>query len=112
MRKTGPSQDVVNAVLERAGHQCERCGCPRVEQIHHRKPRGAGGTRDPQINSTSNLLALCAQCHVEIESNRTVAYEQGWLVPRNADPARSPVWLAFRGYSLLSDYGTIDIKEE
>jgi 5-methylcytosine-specific restriction protein A len=98
-------------VLRRAQEMCERCGCPRVEQIHHRKPRGAGGTRDPLINSPANLLALCADCHREVERDRTVSYEQGWLVHRYADPTTTPVWLAFKGYSLLSPEGTIEIQE-
>lgn len=109
MKKTGPDQDTVDMVLERANHCCERCGRARPEQIHHRKPRGAGGSRDPAINSPSNLLALCSQCHVEVESDRTKAYEQGWLVHRENDPAVVPVWLAFRGYSLLAVDGTVEV---
>jgi 5-methylcytosine-specific restriction endonuclease McrA len=110
MTNTGPNEYVVNAALERANHCCERCGRPRPEQIHHRKPRGAGGTSDPKINVLSNLLVLCSACHVEVESDRAVAYEQGWLVRRNADPAKTRVWLAFRGFSWLSDDGAVEVE--
>jgi 5-methylcytosine-specific restriction endonuclease McrA len=108
---TGPRQYVIDMVLRRADGMCERCGRGGPEQIHHRKPRGAGGTSDPHINSPSNLLALCSECHREVERNRTVAYEQGWLVHRKANPALTPVWLAFRGFSLLTSDGQIEIEE-
>lgn len=110
MRKTGPTPKTVALVMDRAGNCCERCGRARPEQIHHRKPRGAGGTSDPEINSPVNLLALCSPCHLAVERDRSVAYEQGWLVRREHNPATTPVWLAFRGYSLLTPVGTIEIE--
>lgn len=108
MRKTGPDKKTVALVLARADSVCERCGRGQVEQIHHRKPRGAGGSSDPAINSPANLLALCSKCHLEVERDRSVSYEQGWLVRRDHDPAGSRVWLAGVGYSFLINDGSIE----
>lgn len=110
--KTGPGKTTVNLVLARAAGFCERCGFARLEQIHHRKPRGSGGTSDPAINLPSNLLAICSPCHLTIESDRTVAYQQGWLVHRQHDPAKSPVWLAGVGFAFLNVDGSITQTEE
>lgn len=107
MKHTGPKGKAVNLVLTRAAESCERCGCARPEQIHHRKPRGAGGSSDPAINLPSNLLAVCSPCHLAIERDRTVAREQGWLVRFEHDPAKRHVWLAGRGYCYLNDDGSI-----
>lgn len=70
------------------------CGVP-TWQIHHRKPRGMGGTRDPLVNSPSNLVLLCGSgtegCHGWVESHRTEAREAGWLVSQHADPRYQPI---------------------
>lgn len=110
--KTGPSKKVVAVVLARAAESCERCGFARPEQLHHRKPRGAGGSSDPAINSPSNLLAVCAPCHLSIERDRSVSREQGWLVRFEHDPATTPCWLAGRGFAFLTDSGDIQETEE
>lgn len=83
---TGPDLATRQAVINRAMRGCERCGRPGVH-IHHRKPRGMGGTSDPAINALPNLVFLCLDCHEHIERNRTNAYATGWLVHRWADPA-------------------------
>lgn len=110
--KTGPDKDTVKLVLARAAESCERCGFAPPSQLHHRKPRGAGGTSDPAINLPSNLLALCAPCHLEVERDRDVAREQGWLVRNEHNPANRPVWLAGRGYCFLTDDGSIHDTDE
>lgn len=65
-----------------------------------------GGTRDPKIHAPSNLVLLCSDCHVWIETHRAEARRDGWLVSRNGGPAPSaiplvidgrPVWLDDRG---------------
>ena len=88
---TGPDLATRQAVIDRAGRKCERCGQPG-EQIHHRKPRGMGGTSDPAINAFPNLVLVCVTCHDEIERNRQMAYESGWLVHRWQDPAEVTAW--------------------
>ena len=67
--------------------------------IHHRQPRGMGGTDDPAANSPANLLLLCGTgttgCHGLVETQRALAVEHGWLVPHSTDPASVPVLLFF-----------------
>ena len=48
--------------------------------MHHRQPRGMGGSGDPEQHSPANLVHLCRPCHRWIEANSTEAYEQGWKV--------------------------------
>ena len=88
---TGPDLATRQAVIERAGKRCERCRVPGA-QIHHRKPRQMGGTSDPAINALTNLVFVCVTCHDEIERNRQMAYESGWLVRRWQDPAEVTAW--------------------
>lgn len=85
-RDTGPDRATVTLVVNRYAGCCLRCG-KHGSQVHHRKPRGAGGTRDPKINSPENLVWLCLSCHEHIERHRKDAYRDGFLVARNADPA-------------------------
>lgn len=100
-KQTGPHQDAVEAVYERASWSCERCSAAvgpvrgSDHHIHHRRPRGNGGTVRPETNWPSNLLLLCPTCHEDgktgVESRRTAALAAGWLVRQDADPAAVPV---------------------
>ncbi len=47
-----------NAILERDGHQCTRCGGRVKLQVDHIIPRSRDGSNDP-----SNLQTLCTPCH-------------------------------------------------
>ena len=102
----------VDTVRRRSQNRCERCGTDDALRwsLHHRKPRGMGGTRDPAINSPANVLLLCGSgtegCHGRVESNRAEAYVLGLLVHRNDDPARVPVELRY-GDVLLDDEGGV-----
>lgn len=93
LRATGPPPEIVEAVYERAGHSCEICTSAVGDRrgvdhhIHHRRPRGAGGTRRPDTNEPPNLMLLCPDCHVSVESHRGPALAVGWLVPQSGDPA-------------------------
>ena len=91
-RKTGPDRATADMVLRRDRHRCRRCG-GAGQQIHHRRPRGMGGTRDPLINSPSNLVLLCQACHAWIEGHRTDAARDGWLLSRltSSSPASVPI---------------------
>lgn len=110
MRKTGPSRATVDLVLDRASGCCERCE-QQACQIHHRTPRGAGGSRSEAINSPSNLLALCYDCHRYVESNREESYTLGLLVRRtDSDTAAVPVRL-LHGWCLLTATGTYEVVE-
>lgn len=49
------------------------CGWPL--DVHHKLPRGRGGSNDHE-----NLVTLCRPHHAWVESNRTAAYELGLLI--------------------------------
>lgn len=97
-RNTGPSSDVVTAVLERANWSCEACGKPLGDRrgedwsVQHRVPRGSGGSRAAWINRVSNLMILCGSattpdsCHEFTESHRIAAIAAGWLIQARQDP--------------------------
>lgn len=99
-------------LLARAGGACEartpwcladrRTGSlanlPRDRvSIHHRQPRGMGGTSRATVHALTNLLLLDGSgvtgCHGYIESERTEAYRRGLLVRRPTPPADVPVTL-------------------
>ena len=103
---TGPTKVVRAIVAERADFWCEVCGAPEPEgQLHHRRPRGMGGSRDARTNFPSNLLWTCARCNTHaIEANRPAAYICGWLVKQGADPSKVPV-LIEGTYWYLDDEG-------
>lgn len=74
-------------VLRREGGACLRCGTNLANvpsSIHHRKPRGMGGTKDPRSFDLRNLVHICGDgtrgCHGDIESHRSQAHEDGWLI--------------------------------
>jgi hypothetical protein len=70
-----------------------------------------GGTSRPESNGPANLLLLCGSgttgCHGRIESNRSEAYEKGWLVGQVNDPREVPVWISLFGSTpvLFDDNG-------
>lgn len=96
-RDTGPDFCVREEVRARFWGRCARCGSYGAGNIHHRQPRGMGGTRNPATNSPPNLLWLCGSgttgCHGWVESYRAAAAEAGWLVKHPRDPAEVPVML-------------------
>ena len=101
MAKQRMPQATVNAVQVRSQARCERCGKSDSLRwsLHHRKPRGMGGSRDPLINSPANVILLCGSgtegCHGWVESNREQSYELGLLVHRMDDPEEMPVTLRY-----------------
>ena len=102
MRQTGFPLSVRALIIERAGGVCEKCGQARPQMhAHHRRCRGMGSTRRTETNEPQNALWLCAQCHYEVEHNRTDSYRNGWLVKQHEDPAKVPV--LYRGSRVLLD---------
>jgi hypothetical protein len=102
-------------VLDRDGLTCVRCGAPislADYSLHHRRPRGMGGTRDVRINFPSNLLTLCGSgttgCHGHVESHRFDAIAEGYLLTNVADAASTPV-LTSAGWLLFTDDGEIEV---
>lgn len=106
----GAFSAVVRArIMARSGGFCEARipGCwDEAAQLHHRRPRGAGGSRDPLTGGAANGYALCLPCHDHIERNRAEARENGWLVRQGTDPAAVPVF-RYRMWVLLDDEGGI-----
>lgn len=115
-RKTGPSKAQADLVIARAGGLCEaefvdECN-GQAEQMHHRRPRGMGGTRRKDINSPAGILHICFPCHQAIEMYRLVARERGFLVSQHSSVLVShvPVWR--RGVRvLLDDFGGVVTQE-
>lgn len=79
--------------------------------VHHRLPRGSGGTSGLDPHRLSRLLLLCGDgvknCHGWVESHREEAYEMGWLVKHRGaddiDTATVPVWIGGRRRVFLDD---------
>lgn len=103
-RKTGPDKRTVHLLHERAGGLCEICGFAEAQQIHHRQPRGMGGTRDLSTNACSNLTFICHLCHGRIESYRSKAIADGHIVSKFCVSAETP--FLYRGtLRILDDEG-------
>ena len=106
------AKSTVEKIHERSQRRCERCGTDSSLRysLHHRKPRGMGGSKDPAINNPSNLIFLCGSgtegCHGWVESNRSIAYTDGLLVHRVDDPAEIPVVLRY-GEVFLDEEGGV-----
>jgi 5-methylcytosine-specific restriction protein A len=96
------------AIKIRSGLRCDLCGARTTGgQIHHRQPRGMGGSKyDDVKGSSANGLYVHPHCHEEIESNRLRAISHGWLVVQADDPRKVPVRL-WDGWWLLADDGTM-----
>lgn len=108
-KDTGPSRKVRDLIRdERAKKRCEVTGLWLGDtdgQLHHRRPRQAGGTKRPDTNTPPNLLLLHPDMHAWIESNRTEAYEFGLLLHDRQIPADESVQLLI-GRVYLTHFGT------
>ena len=52
-----------------------------------------GGTNEPSANLASNGLAVCRRCHMWVESNRTWALDNGFILKQGmTDPQDAPIW--------------------
>ncbi len=90
MSATGFADKVESQIIARDLGACARCGRHVVHlergvawAIHHRRPRGAGGTVIVWVNLAANGIVLCTACHEHIESHRAEARMAGYLVPLN-----------------------------
>lgn len=103
-------------VRRRSRGVCERCLQAEAVQIHHRQPRGAGGSAHrPEVNLPANLIDLCVSCHALTESRRDEAYLLGLLVHRGQRPADVPVSVGLPPLThrfLLDDDGGKTVYEE
>jgi hypothetical protein len=107
-------------VIDRADQKCELCYGPLHQMsLHHRRPRGMGGSKVPWIHDPENLLALCGSgttgCHGKVESYRERAYEFGWLVRYSMTPKDAPFadlhgnWWLLQGNTKIS-YETLTLN--
>lgn len=79
-------QDIIKA---RSGGICELDACGRAEVIHHRRPRGSGGSSLAWVNQAANGFHVSSACHDRIEGkcppwSRIQSTALGWLVPYDA----------------------------
>jgi 5-methylcytosine-specific restriction protein A len=94
MRRTGFPLSVRVLIIERANGVCELCGGAKPGmQVHHRRPRGMGGSRRDDTNTAANGIYCCADCHSTIESHRWLAQERGLLLRQHQEPTEVPVQL-------------------
>lgn len=103
---------VRETVLTRDGLACVRCGCSiylHGYSLHHRRPRGMGGSRRPDTDQPANLLTLCGSgttgCHGWTEREREKARDAGFLLRQNQTPSGVPVQ-TIRGPLLLDNHGS------
>lgn len=102
-RDTGPGRATRTLITQRAGGCCELCGLYGGD-VHHRTPRGIGGSTRSEINEASNLLLLCRNCHAFIETiERASAYTYGWLCPQGTEPGDHPVLILGRWVYLTGE---------
>ena len=103
------SEKVRARVMARSGGFCEvrASGCwDEASQLHHRRPRGLGGSKSPATGQASNALSCCLSCHDYLEKNRELARDRGWLVRQGANPCEVPVY-RYRKWVLLDDTGGV-----
>lgn len=100
---TGFLKPVRDMIVRRSQGVCERCGAAPAVQIHHRRPRGMGGSSAADTNVASNGLAVCVACHREIEANRADSLKYGWLVRQGREPFLVPVFRRGEWVTLYDD---------
>ncbi len=98
-------------IRERSGGVCELCRSRPATNMHHRRPRGMGGTKQ-KIHTPAWILDTCGSgihgCHGLIESYRNIAYTNGWLLRAHQHPATTPAWLFRSMFVILTDKGTYE----
>lgn len=116
MRYTGFPAAVKDLIHARSGGVCEllipMVCTGRAEQIHHRRPRGLGGTHAPEVSAASNGVDVCAACHGYAEANRAEAQTNGWLVSQWASPAEVAILYRSRTRMRLTDDGGYAVDME
>lgn len=112
-------------VITRDLGSCARCGRHvvhlergRAWSIHHRRPRGSGGTSLAWVNEAANLVILCGSgttgCHGWVEKNRRQARALGFLVPLNGIQKADEIAIKHKtlGLVYLTDQGGWNPVEE
>lgn len=112
MTAKGFSPKVRDLIWVRDHGRCAWCGQPFGEygyELHHRRPRGRGGSRLDWVNLPGNGVFLHSTCHSVIESQRAGAVEDGFLVSMNGRARSCEVEIvhAVHGRCKLNDDGTV-----
>lgn len=78
-------------ILQRDNYSCQAtvhdptaatADCRGRLVVHHRRPKGMGGTADPSIHDPDNLITLCDRHHTDVHSRPAHSYSTGLLVRR------------------------------
>jgi len=86
-----PSRETRELVQARDGGRCVVYGRGGLLHLHHSRPAGAGGSRNPEIHAAENLVCECASCYRRIYNRPAWAREAALLLPVGADPQTVPV---------------------
>jgi hypothetical protein len=110
-RKGGAvSPHVGKLVVDRDGQCVVRVTHPMAragEQIHHRRPRGMGGTRVSDSGTASNLIWVCRECHDWIERHRDSAVANGWVITHGMERPQTIPLLYLGNWMYLTDSGQV-----
>jgi hypothetical protein len=91
---------------------CWHCGTQGDDLIpHHRQNRGMGGSSVRDV--PSNIIALCAEANLLLESNAAFAElgrKFGWKLRNHETPTEVPIF-GHGGWWLLNDDFTKDLLE-
>lgn len=91
------------------GQRDEACWhCGRMDNLvyHHRQNRGSGGSK--LLDRPSNLLLICAEYNISIESylpHAREARDRGIKISRYDSPLHTPLERFDKRRFLLDDYG-------
>lgn len=118
------SPKTVTIITNRDRGCCAWCGRPINGErgvdwsVHHRQPRGMGGTKARHANLPSAGVLLHGSgttgCHGLVETHRGRAIEAGFLVSRLGvqKPSAVAIQHAVHGYCWLGDDGSVLTVQE
>lgn len=108
MTKPGAfTPEVRLTIYTRQEGRCAYCGMKTERgQYHHRLPRRMGGGSDVRLSLPANGVYICGGCHNRIESDRTWAYQRGWILRSEEHPEEVPVKL-WNGWALLIEHRAV-----
>ncbi len=94
MKRTGFPAAVAELILARSEGACEimaACCTHTATDLHHRRPRGMGGSKADDTNTAANALAACRPCHMWVEAHREWSLDNGFLLGQRSS-LDVPVW--------------------
>lgn len=105
------TRDLRRAAWEREGGRCAVSGQPLGDQdgqtwhLHHRRPKGMGGTSRADEDTLPNVIAVTPAAHRGIHAYPARSMPRGLLLSKaQPDPAACPVRL-WRGWVFLAVEG-------